>query len=373
MGRKGHRCKAAEQQLTSQHRKLLREDTGPSSVGGEGLSDKKVDEGLASYCNSCGRKLQGGFASFMPRYGKGEDFAREWLQEHQPSDKVLCGDVSTRYDAPISNAGVAGASFSPSAAGSLTQFSTASSHLRRRDPPQIGGRSSIGQKQQTDDYGAGLGAGKGALKGSKRPFAGVDDHDEDGTANGGPDFKHSQSLEEGDVWRMKVVAGRGAFVGFATESYDAEKHWETIESTVWMVLSSGTTVIHPDVGQDGWAHDEEGNQLAGWANNVHYNLLKDYTPKTLPYDVALRITKDGNLPQIQFNDDAVWHDFAPEGGTALKAGPWFPYLELEEDDLLSDHRVDRPRATKSAGMKCKPASIPAPAPAGDGDAEEGSK
>ena len=49
----------------------------------------------------------------MPRYGKGEDFAREWLQEHQPSDKVLCGDVSTRYDAPISNAGVAGCLLQP--------------------------------------------------------------------------------------------------------------------------------------------------------------------------------------------------------------------------------------------------------------------
>ena len=97
--------------------------------------------------SQCGRKLEGGFASFMPRHGKGEDVAQELLQEHQPSDKVLCGDVSTRYDAPISNAGVAGASFSPSAAGSLTQFSTASSHLRRRDPPQMGWRSSTRQKQ----------------------------------------------------------------------------------------------------------------------------------------------------------------------------------------------------------------------------------
>ena len=82
--------------------------------------------------------------------------------------------------------------------------------------------------------------------------------------------------------------------------------------------------------------------------------------------MALRITKDGNLPQIQFNDDSVWHDFTPEGGAALKAGPWFPYLYLGGGDILSDHRVDRPRATKSAGMKCKPASDPAPAPAGDG-------
>ena len=72
------------------------------------------------------------------------------------------------------------------------------------------------------------------------------------------------------------------------------------------------------------------------------------------------------MPQLRLNEDGEWHDFAPEGGTALKAGPWFPQLELYGDDLLSDHRVDRPRATKSAGMKRKPASNPAPAPAGDG-------
>ena len=100
--------------------------------------------------------------------------------------------------------------------------------------------------------------------------------------------------------------------------------------------------------------------------SVHDRHLEDHIPETLPYDVALRITKDGNLPQIQFNDDSVWHDFAPEGRTALKAGPWFPYLDLDGDDLLSDHRVDRPRATKSAGMKRKPASNPAPAPTDDG-------
>lgn len=284
----------------------------------------------------------------MPRYGKGEDFAREWLQEHQPSDKVLCGDVSTRYDAPISNAGVAGASFSPSAAGSLTQFSTASSHLRRRDPPQIGGRSSIGQKQQTDDYGAGLGAGKGALKGSKRPFAGVDDHDEDGTANGGPDFKHSQSLEEGDVWRMKVLAGRSACVGIAAEEYNVDRHVETWKSTAYVFLSKGTTVIYPNISKDG---------------EVHYypSLLEDYIPKTLPYDLALRINKDGNMPQLQFNEDGEWHDFAPEGGTGLKAGLWFPYLQLVYDDRLSDHRVNRLRPVKGAGMdkSLAPSTVPA--------------
>jgi hypothetical protein len=62
--------------------------------------------------------------------------------------------------------------------------------------------------------------------------------------------------------------------------------------------------------------------------------------------VALRISKDGNVPQIRFNEDGEWHDF---GETGLKAGPWFPTLTLHNGDRLSDHRVDRPKPTKSAG------------------------
>ena len=70
-------------------------------------------------------------------------------------------------------------------------------------------------------------------------------------------------------------------------------------------------------------------------------------PKTKPYDLALRCDTDGNVPQIQFNKDGVWHDFAPAvqgwlGGStrvALKAGQWFSYLRLSENDRLADHRV----------------------------------
>ena len=179
---------------------------------------------------------------------------------------------------------------------------------------------------------------------------------------------------------MKVVEGRGALVGIAAEGYNVERHEETDESTAGVFLLNGSSFICSDISEDGETHD-------------YHGLLKDHIPETKPYDVAVRITKDGNLPQIQFNDDSVWHDFAPEGGTALKAGPWSPFLCLIGDALLSDHRVDRPRATKTAGMKCKPAANPAPAPAGDGagaaaadgddcaplpqkkarDAEEGSK
>ena len=52
------------------------------------------------------------------------------------------------------------------------------------------------------------------------------------------------------------------------------------------------------------------------------------------------------MPQLRFNEDGEWHDFAPEGKGALKAGPWFPWLNLEEPDRLIDHRVDRPRLTE---------------------------
>ena len=57
------------------------------------------------------------------------------------------------------------------------------------------------------------------------------------------------------------------------------------------------------------------------------------------------------MPQLRFNEGGEWHDFALEGGTGLKAGPWFPYLYLYSGDRLSDHRVNRPRPVKGAGMK----------------------
>ena len=102
-----------------------------------------------------------------------------------------------------------------------------------------------------------------------------------------------------------------------------------------MYLSDGSTCNYSDISRDGEQH-------------THWGHLKDYIPKTLPYDVALRINKDGNVPQIQFNDDGVWHDFAPDRA-AVKAGPWFPFLRLGHSDRLSDHCVHRPKPTKSAG------------------------
>ena len=141
-------------------------------------------------------------------------------------------------------------------------------------------------------------------------------------------FRHSRELQAHDVLRTKVVkVGGGACVGFAAESYDVEKNRETANSTAVVRLYNCMTRIQSDISQDGQQH-------------YHPDHLKDYIPKTLPYDVALRINKDGNVPQIQFNDDAVWHDFTPDRA-ALKAGPWFPFLWLDARDRLSDHCVQQ--------------------------------
>ena len=112
-------------------------------------------------------------------------------------------------------------------------------------------------------------------------------------------FKHSQSLEPEDVLRMKVLAGGGAYVGIAAEGYDVERYEETNDSIALVLLTGGTTAILSDISEDGEEH-------------FHHDLLKDRIPKTLPYDLALRINKDGNMPQLRFNEDGQWHAFVPE-------------------------------------------------------------
>ena len=97
-------------------------------------------------------------------------------------------------------------------------------------------------------------------------------------------FKHSQSLETEDVLRMKVVAGGNAIVGFAGMRF------ETDGSTAWVGLFDGSTCITSDISKDGEEH-------------FYHGLLKDHIPETLPYDLALRINKDGNMPQLWFNED----------------------------------------------------------------------
>ena len=114
-----------------------------------------------------------------------------------------------------------------------------------------------------------------------------------------------------------------------------------------------TDTENSDISQDGQQH-------------THPDHLKDHIPETLLFDLALRINKDGNMPQLRFNEDGQWHDFAPEGGTGLKAGPWFPYLMLSAAHRLSDHSVHRPRAVKSAGKISKAPAASAAASVADG-------
>ena len=107
--------------------------------------------------------------------------------------------------------------------------------------------------------------------------------------------------------------GEDACVGFASEQYNAEKPGETYKSTAWVRLDSGTTCIGTGISHDGQDHS-------------NYGHLGPHIPKA-PFDLAVRCEAVSNVPQIQFNDDDVWHDFAPDGA-ALKAGPWFPYVQL---------------------------------------------
>ena len=179
-----------------------------------------------------------------------------------------------------------------------------------------------------------------------------------GKGGGGAYFKHSRSLLAKDVWRMRVEVGGDVFVGFATEKYNAEKHGETNKSTAWVRLTDGTTDINSDISEDGQRH-------------CHDDHLGPHIPEA-PFDLAVRCEAVSNVPQIQFNDDNVWHDFAPDRA-ALKAGPWFPYLELANAaDRLSDHSVHRPRAVKSAGkIHQAPAAVAIAAPDGAGAASDG--
>ena len=57
----------------------------------------------------------------------------------------------------------------------------------------------------------------------------------------------------------------------------------------------------------------------------------------------------------------------------MKAGPWFPHLVLNKDDRLSDHRVNRPRPVKGAGMKksLAPSAAPASGSAGAAEGDDG--
>ena len=110
-----------------------------------------------------------------------------------------------------------------------------------------------------------------------------------------------------------------------------------------------------------------------WYTLLHEPPFFSFEPRLLgphilaaPFDLAVRCYAVSNVPQSQFNDDSVWHDFAPDRA-ALKAGPWFPMLWLySANERLSDHFVHRPKPTKSAGKTIKAPAALAAAAAADG-------
>jgi hypothetical protein len=131
-------------------------------------------------------------------------------------------------------------------------------------------------------------------------------------------FKHSRPLQSADVLKMRVEVGKAVLVGLCGEQYDPSKYLETINSTAVVSLFDGTAIIGSDMSLDGHGY-------------LHPDRQTVHIPET-PFDVALRSEAGSNVPQIQFNDDDVWHDFAP-GRVALKAGPWFPHVVLWSTDV----------------------------------------
>jgi hypothetical protein len=141
-------------------------------------------------------------------------------------------------------------------------------------------------------------------------------------------FKHCHEVNAGDVWSMTVEHGRGV-IGFCGEEYNVHKHKETSSTTVWVHLGSGTTYTNVDMSLD-------------LKTTSQPDFLQDLIPETSPYTVALRCDRDGNVPQIQFQEDGVWHDFAPERA-AVRAGPWYVFMDLYQGDYMHDHIVQKPK------------------------------
>jgi hypothetical protein len=179
-------------------------------------------------------------------------------------------------------------------------------------------------------------------------------------------FKYYPGLAAGAVWRMRVEGGkRGASFGFTDEG----------ENRAMVKLSDGSSQISASLSLDGQGH--------------RGCFLRPYFPEQVPFDLALRVDPDGNVPQVEINEDG-WHDWFPPsppvgspatvlgweqvrgewrrkpipvnaGETrpiALKAGPWFPCMVLNAafdmsratDARLVDHRIElQRRPAKSAG------------------------
>ena len=167
--------------------------------------------------------------------------------------------------------------------------------------------------------------------------------------------KHPAALYAGDVWSMTAADVGSSTVGFVGDAYDVKtsSRDDAGQGIAWMTLDEGTTCIRSDFSLDEKEHIAT-YHLPIPGNEIGEDGYPIYREDWEPYQLSLRIDKESHVPQAQFNEDGVWHDFAPGGaGAALKGeGPWFPYLRLASRDRVVGHCVTRPsKPTKSASSK----------------------
>ena len=105
------------------------------------------------------------------------------------------------------------------------------------------------------------------------------------------------------------------------------------ESTASVRLDDGTTVNSSGISQDGEDHHHDGH-------------LKAHISKTQPLRAGPS-HHQGRQSGMTSSGRWGWADYVKT-----------PFILLEEGDRLNDLRVDHSRATKSAGMKRKPAVTP---------------
>ena len=137
---------------------------------------------------------------------------------------------------------------------------------------------------------------------------------------------------------MKVVKGFMAHVGIAGRDYDSKTNNKAYNITAHLNLSClrepyntecGTTKIFNGISQD---------------NKDHRNsdILRELIPENEPYTLSLRIDKDNDVPQLMINDSGTWTDFiSGDDRIGLTNGPWFPYMEIQFDTDISEHKVTR--------------------------------
>jgi hypothetical protein len=137
-------------------------------------------------------------------------------------------------------------------------------------------------------------------------------------------FKRSLALSTGHVVRIRVVEDSGEVYYYYDECGESTCVGFAGHNIAW--ASTSTAIGRHEL------------VVRNEQNHIHLNHLRPHIPKTAPYTLALRVHPDGKMPQIQFNEDGMWHNFVPEDRTALAVGPWFSHLNLLDTQQLDGFR-----------------------------------